>query len=97
MVTTGPQNVQLLGLGSKLYPSNMLRMLNIDLTRFLRVQRAKIEKVKERLYWQVEVTLFAVKRMMAINILEVAHETSSKLYQGYPARRGHIFFPFYLV
>ena len=62
MVTTGPPNVQLLGLGSKLYPSNMLRMLNIDLTRFMPVQRAKIEKVKERLYWQAEVNLFLLSK-----------------------------------
>ena len=40
----------------------MLRMLNIDLTRFMRVQRAKIEKVKERLYWQVEVNLFLLSK-----------------------------------
>ena len=60
MVTTerGVPSVQVLGLGSKLYPSNMLRMLNIDLTRFMRVPYAKIEKLKERLYWQVEVNRF---------------------------------------
>ena len=62
MVTTGLPNVQLLGLGSKLYPSNMLRMLNIDLTRFMRVPYAKIEKVKERLYWRVEVNRFLLSK-----------------------------------
>ena len=62
MVTTGPPSVQLLRLGSKLYPSNMLRMLNIDLTRFMRVPYAKIEKVKERLYWQVEVNRFLLSK-----------------------------------
>ena len=37
MVITEPAvaSAQLLGLGSKLYPSNMLRMLNKDLTRFM--------------------------------------------------------------
>ena len=37
MVTTEPgvPSVHVLGLGSKLYPSNMLRMLNTDLTRFI--------------------------------------------------------------
>lgn len=68
MVTTEPTvpSVQLLGLGSKLYPSSMLRMLNIAVT-------------------------LTVTRMMTINILEVAYETASKLYQGYPAYRGDIF------
>ena len=49
-------------LGSKLYPSNTLRMLNIDLTRFMPVPYAKIEKVKERLYWQVEVNRFLLSK-----------------------------------
>ena len=64
MVTTEPgvPSVQLLGLGLKLYPSNVLRMLNIDLTRFMRVPYAKIEKVKERLYWQVEVNRFFLSK-----------------------------------
>ena len=64
MVTTEPgvPSVQLLGLGLKLYPSNVLRMLNIDLTRFMRVPYAKIEKVKERLYWRVEVNRFLLSK-----------------------------------
>ena len=64
MVTTerGVPSVQILGLGSKLHPSDMLRMLNIDLTRFMRVPYAKIEKVKERLYWQVEVNRFLLSK-----------------------------------
>ena len=64
MVTTEPAvpSVQVLDPGSKLYPSNILRMLNIDLTRFLRVQYANIEKVKERLYWQVEFNRFLLSK-----------------------------------
>ena len=52
MVTTEPAvpSTQLLGLGSKLYPSNILCMLNKDLTRFM--QYDKIEQPIERRCWQ---------------------------------------------
>ena len=42
----------LLGLGSKLYPSDMQCMLNKDLTQFVQSLSSKIEQVKERLCWQ---------------------------------------------
>ena len=42
----------LLGLGSKLYPSDMQRMLNKDLTQFVQSLSSKIDQVKERLCWQ---------------------------------------------
>ena len=41
----------LLSLGSKLYPRNMLGMLNKDLTPFL-FEYIKIAQAKERLCWQ---------------------------------------------
>ena len=52
MILTEPAvpSTQLLGLGSKLYPSNMLCMLNKDLTRFM--QYNKIEQAIERRCWQ---------------------------------------------
>jgi len=52
MVITEPAvpSTQLLGLGSKLYPSNMLCMLNKDLTRFM--QYDKMEQAIERRCWQ---------------------------------------------
>ena len=52
MIITEPAvpSTQLLGLGSKLYPSNMLCMLNKDLTRFM--QYNKIEQAIERRCWQ---------------------------------------------
>ena len=49
MIITEPAvpTARLLGLGSKLYPSNMQHMLNKDFSRFF--EYIKIEKVKERL------------------------------------------------
>ena len=48
MVITDPAvpSARLLGLGSKLYPSNMQRMLNKDLTRF---KQSHFQKVTQRL------------------------------------------------
>ena len=45
------ESAQLLGLGSKLYPSNMLRKVLIDSCRVF-LKYAKIEQTKERLCWQ---------------------------------------------
>ena len=58
MIITEPPvaSARLLGLGSKLYPSNILRMLNKDLTRFIQfsyrifLEYSKIMQAKERLY-----------------------------------------------
>ena len=41
-------SAQLLGLGSKLYPSNIQRMLNKGLTRF-KLEYARIEEAKDTL------------------------------------------------
>ena len=42
----------LLGLGSKLYPSDIQCMLSKDLTQFVQSLSSKIKQVKERLCWQ---------------------------------------------
>ena len=53
MVTNDPAvtSTRLLGLGSKLYPSNKPRMLNKDLTRFMQTHSGS-EQAKEKVCWQ---------------------------------------------
>ena len=61
MVTTEPAvgSPRLLGLGSKLYPSNIQRMLNKDLSQFMQSlsrQNAEIKQAKGSLCWQGALT-----------------------------------------
>ena len=50
MTEPGISSKRLLGLGLKLYPNNMPRMLNKDFTRFMQTPSRvhQIEQVKER-------------------------------------------------
>ena len=59
---------RLLDLGSKLYPSNMPRVLNIELTRFVQsesfsstLEYAKFERAKERLY----ITVYSIDTLVS--------------------------------
>ena len=53
-------STRLLGLGSKLYPGNIPRMLNRDVTRLMqslsRYAKLKVEQGKERHCWQRDFT-----------------------------------------